>query len=68
MTKGEIIFIAGIFGTIVLVAAMTLSYHLYSDAKRREAYFECLKVTERIIQDDYRQGIRITSTPHCSLR
>jgi hypothetical protein len=68
MTEGEIIFIGGIFGTIVVVAAMMLGYHLHTNALNRQAYYECLRVAERMMEDDHRPGIRIVSTPSCSLR
>jgi hypothetical protein len=68
MTEGEIIFIGGIFGTIVLVVAMVLGYHLYTNSLNRQAYLECLRTAERINENDQSQGVRITSVPSCYLR
>lgn len=67
MTKGEIIFIVGIFGSLLLSLAMTLSYYLYTNAQNRQAYMECLRVTERILQEDRGSGVRIVSSPNCRL-
>lgn len=48
--------------TFVALGAMTVGYNLYTDAKRREVYLECLKSQERIAQN----GERFTSS--CYLR
>jgi hypothetical protein len=68
MTKGEVIFIGGIIGSMLLALAMTLGYHLYTNSLNRQAYYECLRVTEEIAKADNRTGVRITSTPSCYLR
>ena len=49
--------------TLVAIVAGNLSYHLYTNAKNREAYMECLRITERLLVAD---KTRI-STPYCRL-
>lgn len=67
MTKGEVLFIGGIIGALLLSVAMTLAYHLYTNAQNREVYMECLRVTERIAQEERGSGVRMVSTPRCIL-
>lgn len=70
MTKGEVLFIAGIIGSILLSLAMSLTYHLYTNAENRKAFRECLQVTERIIEAERlspNTNIRVVSTPSCRL-
>lgn len=58
-------FVAVVFG---LMVGSTFAYHHEQNDLNRKAYYECLRVTEEIAKSDQRNGIRIVSTPSCSLR
>jgi hypothetical protein len=52
--------------TFLAIASMMLGYNVYTDAKRRDMYLECLKTVERINENaDHRF---MASTPTCWVR
>jgi hypothetical protein len=67
MTKGEVIFIGGIIGAILISVAMIISYHLYTNSKNREVYMECLRVMESIAKEDGSSSVRVFSATSCHL-
>lgn len=68
--KPEVIIPGVLLGTLVLLCAMVVGYHLYTNAKNRELYAECLRVSERMSANKNREGnaVQIVSTPTCYLR
>lgn len=64
MTKFHI----GLSILLFSLSAMITGYNYYDNMKNREVYLECLKIAERIAENDNREGVRIVSLPNCYKR
>jgi hypothetical protein len=56
-----------ILWTVALLTLTALLYHHDQNSLNRQAYYECLRVTERISEADNRTGVRIVSAPTCRM-
>jgi hypothetical protein len=56
-----------ILWTVALLVLTALLYHHDQNSLNRQAYYECLRVTERIAEADDRTGVRVVSVPTCRL-
>ena len=69
MNKPEIFIPSLMFGALVLIVAIIASYNLYTNAKNRELYAECLRVVERVTERSERSKTFVsTSALSCNLR
>jgi hypothetical protein len=57
-----------IFATILLVVVIFASTTMYTNHEKRKAYYACLQVVEKVVQEQNKLngGIRIVSLPFCS--
>ncbi len=66
MTRFGLTMLFACLGFVLTLTSMSVGYNLYTSAKNRELYVECLKMVERIAKEADRNSL--VSTPNCYLR